>query len=42
MANDRITGAYEVSAAAGYAGDVTPATAFKILSEHRDAVLIDV
>ena len=42
MASNRITGAYEVSTAAGYAGDVTPATAFKILSEHKDAILIDV
>jgi len=42
MASNRITGAYEVSAAAGYAGDVTPATAFKILTEHKDAALIDV
>jgi len=42
MTNNRITGAYEVSAAAGYAGDVTPATALKILSEHKDAILIDV
>ena len=42
MASNRITGAYEVSAVAGYAGDVTPATAFRILSEHKDAILIDV
>ena len=42
MASNRITGAYEVSIAAGYAGDVTPATAFRILSEHKDAILIDV
>lgn len=41
MASNRITGTYEVSAAPGYAGDVTPATAWKILSENRDAVLID-
>jgi len=41
MANSRITGKYEVSGAPGYAGDVTPATAWKILSEHKDAVLID-
>lgn len=41
MANSRITGTYEVSAAPGYAGDVTPATAWKILSENKDAVLID-
>ena len=43
MSNDnKITGAYEVSPAAGYAGDVAPTTAWKILSEHKDAVLIDV
>jgi rhodanese-related sulfurtransferase len=42
MADNRITGTYEVIAAPGYAGDVTPATAWKILSENKDAVLIDV
>jgi len=42
MTNNRIAGTYEVSAAPGYAGDVTPATAWKILSENKDAVLIDV
>ena len=42
MTNNRITGAYEVSVAAGYAGNVTPTTAYKILSEHKDAILIDV
>ena len=43
MSNDnKIAGTYEVSPAAGYAGDVAPATAWKILSEHKDAVLIDV
>lgn len=42
MADNRITGTYEVSAASGYAGDVTPATAWKILSENQDAILIDV
>lgn len=41
MASSRIIGTYEVSAASGYAGDVTPATAWKILSENREAVLID-
>lgn len=41
MANHRITGTYEVSAASGYTGDVTPATAWKILSENKDAALID-
>jgi rhodanese-related sulfurtransferase len=41
MASNRITGEYEVSGAAGYAGDVTPVTAWKILSERKDAVLID-
>jgi rhodanese-related sulfurtransferase len=42
MTTNRIAGAYEVSAAPGYAGDVTPATAWKILSDNKDAVLIDV
>jgi rhodanese-related sulfurtransferase len=43
MSKDNIiAGAYEVSPAAGYAGDVAPTTAWKILSEHKDAVLIDV
>src|SRR5260370_12213426 len=40
--NNKIAGTYEVSPAAGYAGDVAPATAWKILSERKDAVLIDV
>jgi len=42
MTDTRIAGTYEVSAAAGYAGDVTAATAWKILSENNDAILIDV
>lgn len=42
MSNSKIAGTYEVSPAAGYAGDVAPATAWKILSESKDAVLIDV
>jgi rhodanese-related sulfurtransferase len=43
MSNDKkIAGAYDASPAAGYAGDVTPAAAWKILSEDKDAVLIDV
>ncbi len=43
MSNDKkIAGTYDVSPAAGYAGDVTPAAAWKILSEDKDAVLIDV
>jgi rhodanese-related sulfurtransferase len=42
MTNNRIAGTYEVSAAPGYSGDVTSATAWKILSENKDAVLIDV
>jgi len=43
MSNDnKIAGTYQVSLAAGYAGDVAPATAWKILSERKDAVLIDV
>ena len=43
MSNDnKIARAYDASPAAGYAGDVRPATAWKILNEHKDAVLIDV
>jgi rhodanese-related sulfurtransferase len=43
MSNDnKIAGTYQVSPAAGYTGDVAPATAWKILSERKDAVLIDV
>jgi rhodanese-related sulfurtransferase len=40
--DNNIAGTYRVSPAAGYAGDVTPAIAWRILSEHKDAVLIDV
>ena len=39
---NKIAGAYDVSPGAGYVGDVAPKTAWKILSEHNDAVLIDV
>src|SRR5262249_44525290 len=43
MSNDsKIAGTYQVSPAAGYTGDVAPATAWKILSERKDAVLVDV
>jgi rhodanese-related sulfurtransferase len=43
MSNDnKIAGTYEVTPAAGYAGNVTPATAWKILKDNQDAVLIDV
>lgn len=43
MSNDnKIAGTYQVSPATGYAGDVAPATAWKILNERKDAVLIDV
>jgi rhodanese-related sulfurtransferase len=42
MSSRGIAGTYEVSAVPGYAGDVTAATAWKILSENKDAVLIDV
>jgi rhodanese-related sulfurtransferase len=43
MATDnKIVGTYEVSPASGYTGDVAPQTAFKILSENKGAVLIDV
>ena len=40
--DNKIAGTYEVSPVVGYAGDVAPATAWKILSENKDAVLIDV
>jgi rhodanese-related sulfurtransferase len=40
--DNKIAGAYEVSPASGYAGDVAPKTAWKILSERPEAVLIDV
>jgi rhodanese-related sulfurtransferase len=43
MSNDtKIAGTYNATPAAGYAGDVDPSTAFKILSEQTAAVLIDV
>jgi rhodanese-related sulfurtransferase len=42
MSNNKITDTYEVSPAAGYAGNVAPSTAWKILNENKDAVLIDV
>jgi rhodanese-related sulfurtransferase len=43
MSNDKtIAGTYDAFPAAGYAGDVTPAAAWKILSEDEAAVLIDV
>ena len=42
MSNNKIAGTYEVSPAAGYAGDVVPSVAWKILGENKDAVLIDV
>lgn len=40
--DDKIAGTYDFSPAAGYAGDVAPATAWKILKDRKDAVLIDV
>ncbi len=40
--DNSISGTYEVSPASGYAGDVAPKTAWKILSERPEAVLIDV
>jgi rhodanese-related sulfurtransferase len=40
--DNNIAGTYQVSPASGYAGDVAPAAAWKILSESKDAVLIDV
>lgn len=40
--DNKIAGTYQVSPAAGYAGDVAPTVAWKILSERKDAILIDV
>lgn len=43
MSTDKkIADTYEVSPAAGYAGDITPEVAWKILSQREDAVLVDV
>ena len=43
MSNDtKIASTYEVSPASGYAGNVSPATAWKILNDRKDAILIDV
>jgi rhodanese-related sulfurtransferase len=42
MTSSNIAGKHDVSPAAGYAGDVVPATAWKILTRNKDAVLIDV
>jgi rhodanese-related sulfurtransferase len=39
---NKIGDTYQVASAAGYAGDVSPSIAWKILSERPDAVLIDV
>ena len=40
--DNRIVSDYDVSPAVGYGGDVSPATAWKILQENKDAVLVDV
>jgi rhodanese-related sulfurtransferase len=40
--DNKIAGMYHVSPAAGYAGNVAPATAWKILSENDKSILIDV
>ena len=40
--DNKIADTFEVSPAAGYAGDVTPETAWKILGARKDAILIDV
>ena len=43
MSNDnKIPGTYQVSPAQGYAGNVSPETAWKILQDDKEAVLIDV
>jgi len=41
-AGDSISGTFEIAPAPGYAGNVTPATAWKILESRKDAILIDV
>ncbi|NBQ57800.1 MAG: hypothetical protein EBU32_05315 [Opitutaceae bacterium] len=40
--DNQIAGTYQVSPAAGYAGDVAPAMAWKILGDLNGAVLVDV
>ncbi|TAJ92781.1 MAG: rhodanese-like domain-containing protein [Reyranella sp.] len=40
--DNKIADTFEVSPAPGYAGDVTPSVAWKILGELKDAILIDV
>ena len=40
--SNTIAGTYEVTPAAGYAGDVSPSTAWTILNDRADALLIDV
>ena len=40
--DNKIADTFEVSPAAGYAGDVIPEVAWKILGERKDAILIDV
>lgn len=40
--DNKFLGTYEVSPASGYAGNVSPATAYRIVSERKDAILIDV
>jgi rhodanese-related sulfurtransferase len=41
-AANKIATSYQVARAAGYAGDVAPTTAWKILSEQPGALLVDV
>jgi rhodanese-related sulfurtransferase len=41
-AANKIATSYQVAPATGYAGDVAPTTAWKILSEQPGAILIDV
>ena len=40
--NDDIAGAYKLSPAVGYAGDIAPTDAWKLLTDRKDAILIDV
>src|SRR5438132_10407836 len=40
--DDKIADTYQVIPATGYSGDVVPATAWKILAERKDAILVDV
>ena len=40
--NEDIAGKYRVSPAGGYAGDIAPTDAWKLLGDRKDAILVDV